>query len=202
MAGMFSKASGAFSGAFSHDEKNKVKKADEEGESLTTILATAEDRSSLTILIADCTEVMRQGIVDVFDAKLTGKPGGELSQLTGDEALVDTTVDPGTVDVAEQDKLRRELVQREKELNGPKMLELKLAALKYFDTWRESVIQRVGEIVNSKQTAQQHKDHASPSVKSADHAAPTSVSSDTPTDDPGVAAILHTLYPPIASPLA
>ncbi|KAK5131493.1 hypothetical protein LTR08_000887 [Meristemomyces frigidus] len=199
MTAMFSKASGAFSGAFSHEDKDKVAKADEEGESLTTILSTAEDRSALTILVADCTEVMRQSIVDIFDAKQTGKPADLVADLSGDQTLVDTTANPDTVDVAEQDKLKREMAQREKELSGPQMQELKTAALDYFDKWRESVIQRVGEIVNSKQTAHAHKEHAKPEVKSADHA---TTNPNTSQYDPGVAETMHALYPPIANNLS
>lgn len=193
MAGMFSKASGAFSGAFSHEDK--VKKGDEEGDSLMTILPTTEDRSALTILIADCTEVMRQGIVDVFDAKQTGKPEDLVSDLTGDQALLDTKVDPGTVDVAAQDKLKQDLAQREKELSGPKMQELKTAALNYFDEWRESVIQRVGEIVNSKEVAHEQKEHANPKSSSPRRVASSVRYPDPPKFDVGVGEMMKTLYP-------
>ncbi|KAK4547925.1 hypothetical protein LTR36_010644 [Oleoguttula mirabilis] len=200
MTGMFSKASGAFSGAFSHEEK--VKQGDEEGDSLTTILPTAEDRSALTILIADCTEVMRRGIVDIFDAKQTGKPADMVTDLTGDQALLNTDVDPGTVDVAAQDKLKKELAQREKELSGPKMQELKTAALKYFDEWRESVIQRVGEIVNSKETAHEQKEHAEPRPSSPERVASPVRYPSPPKFDVGVGEIMKRLYPAINNSLS
>lgn len=200
MAGMFSKASGAFSGAFSHEEKGK--QSDEEGESLTTILQSEEDRSALTILVADCTEVMRQSIVDIFDAKQTGKPSDIVSDLTGDKALLNPDVDPGTVNVAEQDKLKKELAAREKELSGPKMRELKGAALKYFDTWRESVIQRVGEIVNSREKALEQKEHAKPKPVSPERSlSPRRRLPEPAQYDPGVEGAMKKLYPPINNSL-
>jgi len=210
---MFSKASGAFSGAFSSDEKvEKVKKGDEEGDSLTTVLSTAEDRSALTILIADCTELMRQSIIDTFDAKQTGKPADMVSDLTGDQAVPKPDVDPQTLGEEErkklrqaqdkqQDKMKKELEQREKELSGPKMQELKTAALKHFDTWRESVIQRVGEIVNSKETAHEQKEHAHP--KKDRHARTSSPMRypDPPKYDPNVGEMMKKLHPPVDNSL-
>ena len=71
----------------------------EDGESLTTILTTAEQRTNLTILIADCTDAMRQAIVDIFDAKQTGQKSDMVANLTGDQALMNPDLDPGKVDV-------------------------------------------------------------------------------------------------------
>ncbi|KAF2766554.1 DUF726-domain-containing protein [Teratosphaeria nubilosa] len=155
---MFSNVKGAL--GLSHEENVQQAHREEEGDSLVTILNTEEDRSALTILIADITETMRQRIVDIFDAKQTGKPSDLVADLAGDSALANPDVDPGTVNVAEQDKLKKELAQREKELSGPNMQALKEAALKYFDEWRTSVIQRVGEVVNSKDEAKKQVDHA------------------------------------------
>ncbi|EMC94918.1 hypothetical protein BAUCODRAFT_123418 [Baudoinia panamericana UAMH 10762] len=197
MASMLS--NGPWAGAFGHEEK--IKKTDEEGESLTTILHTREDRSALTILVADCTEVMRQSLVDIFDAKQTGKKADMVSDLTGDQALLNPDVKPGTVDVAQQDKLKRELAAREKELGAPKMQELKTAALKHFDEWRASVIQRVGEIVNSKETAEHHTHHAQPQQATPERAGSPMRYPDPPKYDPGVDEMMEKLYPPINNSL-
>ncbi|KAK4903223.1 hypothetical protein LTR27_000151 [Elasticomyces elasticus] len=189
-------ANAPWKGAFGSHE-DKVQKGDEEGESLVTILQTAEDRSSLTLLIADCTETMRRSINDTFDANQTGKKSDAISDKTGDKALLDQDIDPGTVDVAEQDRLKRELAQRSKELSGAKMLELKSAALAFFDTWRESVMSRVGEILNSKETALQQKDHAKPKPAAPERSASHRKYPDPPQYDPGVDAMMKELYPPL-----
>ncbi|RMZ10796.1 hypothetical protein D0862_03143 [Hortaea werneckii] len=217
MAGMFSKASNAFSNAFSAEEK--VKQGDEEGASLTTVLSTAEDRSALTILVADATELMRQGITDVFDANQTGKPEDMFANL-GDNALPKD--DDGKVtekpqeedtkteeDVAKEqeaqeklkEKMSKELEARKKELSGPKMQELKNAALHHFDNWRESVILRVGEIVNSKETAHEQKEHAQPKQQKPEQAKSTTRQSEPPKYDPGIDEMYKQTYPPIDNPL-
>lgn len=156
MAGMFKNVSLPWG----HGKEGQQQHEEEEGESLTTILTSEEDRGALTLLVADCTEAMRKGIVDVFDAKQTGKKSDLTPKQTGDDAFQDSTVDPGTVDVAEQDKLKKELEAREKELSGKKFQELKEAALKHFDEWRTSVLQRVGEVVNSKDQATKQQGEA------------------------------------------
>ncbi|KAH9821381.1 Protein of unknown function (DUF726) [Teratosphaeria destructans] len=175
---------------------------EEEGQSLVTILNTEEDRSALTILIADITETMRQGIVDTFDAKQTGKPSDLVAHLTGDQALANPDVDPGTVSVAEQDKLKKELAQREKELSGSNMQELREAALKYFDEWRTSVIQRVGEVVNSKDEAKKQVDHAKPQSEiTPDRTASPMRYPDPPKFDVGVEDMLKKVYSPVNNAL-
>ena len=140
-----------------HEEEEAKQQPEEEGESLTTILTTAEDRTALINLIAECTETMRQSIIDIFDPKQTGQKADMVSNLTGDEALLNPDVDPGKVDVAEQDKLKKELEQREKELSGQKFQALKDAALKHFDDWFNAVLQRMGEVVNSKEEPPEEK---------------------------------------------
>ncbi|KAK4953178.1 hypothetical protein LTR10_008884 [Elasticomyces elasticus] len=193
-------ANAPWKGAFGSHE-DKVQKGDEEGESLVTILQTAEDRSSLTLLIADCTETMRRSINDTFDANQTGKKSDAVQDLKGDKALLDQSVDPGTVDVAEQDRLKKELAQRSKELSGVKMLELKSVALAFFDTWRESVMSRVGEILNSKETALQQKDHAKPKPAAPERSASHRKYPDPPQYDPGVDTMMKELYPPLQNSL-
>ena len=189
-----------------HEEESKPveeKQMEEqvEGESLTTILTTAEDRGALTILIADCTEVMRKSIVDIFDPKQTGKKS-QLADLEGDQALANPDLDPGKVDVSEQDKLRKELEQREKELSGQKFQDLKNAALKHFDEWRSNVIQRVGEVVNSREEAGQQKEQAQPTkdVATPQKAPPRRFPETSPYDE-SVDKTLVEAYPPVSSSL-
>ncbi|KAI7044602.1 hypothetical protein KC352_g46326, partial [Hortaea werneckii] len=197
----------------------KVKKGDEEGASLTTVLSTADDRSALTILVADATELMRQGITDVFDANQTGKPEDMFANLGDNELPKD---DDGNVieksqeedtktekDVAKeqeaqeklQEKMSKELEARKKELSGPKMQELKNAALHHFDNWRESVILRVGEIVNSKETAHEQKEHAQPKQQKPEQSKDSARQSEPPKYDPGIDEMYKQTYPPIDNPL-
>ena len=107
MAGMFSKVKGQF-GAFggardeaANEAAADAKKADEEGGSLTTVLPTDEDRAALTLLVCDCTEVMRQNVVDIFDANHTGHQYDTVTNMepvSGDQASPNPEADPATVD--------------------------------------------------------------------------------------------------------
>lgn len=124
-------------------------------ESLTSVLPESSDRSDLTLLIADCAETMRKAILDTFDANLTNeKPSrpSDSSKLPpgGDKAWIEHV----KADIAEQDKDRKDLAAREKDLAGPQMQELRTEALKQFDQWRNTVILRVGEVVNEKELAE------------------------------------------------
>jgi hypothetical protein len=199
MAGMLSKM------PWRHHDTPETKQAgeDEEGESLTTILSSQEDRSALTILVADCTEAMRQNLLDVFDPKQTGKTSDQSANLTGDQALLNKDVDPGTVDVSEQDKLKKQLEQREKELSAEKFKDLKKAALHHFDEWRAAVIQRVGEVVNSREEATQQQQHASPKKDetSPERASPPMRFPEPSEYDDGVDKALGELYEPIDNSL-
>jgi hypothetical protein len=208
MAGMFSKVKGQF-GAFggasdeATNEAANAKKADEEGDSLTTVLPTDEDRAALTLLVCDCTEVMRQNVVDIFDAKHTGEHYDRISNMqpvTGDQATLDPELDPTTVDTSAQDKAKKELERREKEVNSTKMQELKKAALTYFDDWRDHVILRIGEVVNSKETAEQQKENSQPRTERPPTAGATKSAAETE-QDKNVQEAIARLYPPVDNPL-
>lgn len=190
MAGMFSKLPWG-----SHAEPHKQ---EEEEESLTSILPNAESRSELTILIADCTETMRRGITDTFDAKKTGSPTDATTELKGDAALSSPSTDPSTANVEAEDKARKEEAAREKEVNAPKMKELQKSALKHFDDWRESVLLRVGEVVNQREAASEKKKEARP----ASPHIPSRRSIEPKQYDESVAKALKELYPPVPTPLS
>jgi hypothetical protein len=203
MAGMFSKVKGQF-GAFggASDEATKeaanAKKADEEGDSLTTVLPTDEDRAALTLLVCDCTEVMRQNVVDIFDAKHTGE---QYDTVTNMEPVTDdqATLNP-EVDISAEEKAKKELERREKEVNSTKMQELKKAALTYFDDWRDHVILRIGEVVNSKETAEQQKEKSQPRTEKPPTVGATKSAAETE-QDKNVQEAIARLYPPVDNPL-
>ena len=131
-----------------------------EEQDLSTIL-TAEERVELTLLIANITEVMRKQTADTFDASITiGKQPQQALNITDKNPNVDES--EAHENTEEEKKAEMLRAKREKELSAPKMLELKRDALDYFDKWRNSVISRVGSVVNkSKEAAEEQKEKAS-----------------------------------------
>ncbi|KAM0720068.1 hypothetical protein Q7P37_004204 [Cladosporium fusiforme] len=202
MAGMFNKVKAGWGSSSSRDEGQAASK-DNEGDSLTTVLPTEEDRCALTLLVADCTEIMRQNILDIFDANQTGQQYDDVQNMepvSGDQVMLNPDLDPGLVDVPAADKAKKELESREKEVNSAKMLDLKKSALSYFDDWREHVILRIGEVVNSKERAEEQKKNSHPKTErpnSASGRKPLPVSQ----EDENVKEALAKLYPPIENPL-
>lgn len=166
MASFLNKATSAFQ---SKDE-DKTKKQEEEGESLTTILETEQQRSALTILIADITKIMRKQIVDAFDPRETGKQEDLFASLKDEEGNpidLDKLSDEDRKAQIQKlvEKQKKDYSKREKEVTDGEMVGIKTSALKNFDEWRDAVIQRVGEIVNSRSTAQKQQDRAKPKTQ-------------------------------------
>ncbi|KAF2862637.1 DUF726-domain-containing protein [Piedraia hortae CBS 480.64] len=166
MAGILSSAKGAVSSAISKDEN---KQGTSEELSLTTVLSTEDDRSALTILIADATECMRKNIVDVFEVQSVGSDAkvDAFKSVKDDDASKEvkdgSSPKDETVKEVEQPKSKAaETQQQEKELSSKQMRDLKEAALKHFDEWRTSAMQRIGETVNSKKAAEKQKEAAQP----------------------------------------
>lgn len=193
---MFSKV--PFASSFSKNQD--APKQEEEGESLTTILPTMEDRTALTLLLGECTEAMRQAIIHIFDASETGKTVDLIANLEGE--LEKTGAEDVKADAANQEKMDKELAQREKELSAEKMQELKKAALAHFDEWNSHVIQRVGEVINSRE-APVHSNQADPAAHPAQRAAsPPMKFRNPPLYDAGVQQALEERYPPVQTSLA
>ena len=194
MAGMFSKAPWASLTGSSHE--HKAAKAEEaDGDSLTTILSTAEDRGAFTILVADCTEVMRQSISDVFEAAKVDR----VDEKPTEQPLIELNDKQAAIDASGPDDTKQQNQQPAQDLDSPKMQELKSAALNYFDDWRGAVIQRVGEIVNSKETSEPHADDA----QSKTHGSDPSSSQKTATSkyDEHVEKTLRQIYRPVDNSL-
>lgn len=181
---------------WSHGEEEKPK---EDDQSLTTVLETPELRSELTLLLANCLESMRKTITDTFDARFTGQASDAAEELQGDAALRNPNLDVANADVEAFEKQRREREQREKELSAPKMLELRDAALGYFDDWRDNVLQRVGEVVNTPETAVRQKKQAS--AKSEPEASTRVRTLSPKPSDEAASKALRELYPAIETPL-
>ena len=119
---------------------------------LTTVLDQSQ-RADLTLLVANTTESMRKLILENFDA-MAGLDKKLLRVgMTDDEKFM--AADPATADVAAYDKERKLKAEIEKDLATLKMKNLKKNSLKAFDEWREQVILRVGQVVNSEKNAQE-----------------------------------------------
>jgi len=114
---------------------------------LSTILTT-EERVEFTLLTANITELMRKQLTDTFDATITSaKQPQQALHITDRNPNVDES--KPHKETEEEEKAQKLLEKREKDLSAPKMLELKKDSLDFFDKWRESVISRVGTVVNN-----------------------------------------------------
>jgi Protein of unknown function (DUF726) len=185
------------------DDAAKTEKAEEkEGEDLTTLLNESQ-RADLTLLLANATESMRKLIEDNFNASAGLNRALLRENMTEDEKIMNANVDPGTADVAAFDRERKLKEQYEKDLAAPKMKELKEDALKAFDRWRENVIERVGQVVNSERTVKEQLDNDAKAEKALPQA---------PDQDPLGSVVkdpadedfklkFRDLYPPIKTPL-
>lgn len=166
---------------------------------LTTLL-TIEQRADLTLLVANITEVMHKQIEEVFEASHEHHSGTQNPPRlleTSDKNPNLTDENERQEETEEEKKARRLREKREKELSAPKLLELKRDVLDSFEKWQMSIISRVGEVVNSKETAEkQHKEEAT--VKATPDAAPVAahkaINTNTNTQDSDAALI--DLYPP------
>ncbi|MCJ1229134.1 hypothetical protein MMC12_005799 [Toensbergia leucococca] len=180
---------------------SKEKHHGEDDQSLTTIL-NPDQRGELTLLIAGATASMRQAIESNFDATAT-LSSNLVEELTSeDDKIMNPNVDTGDVDVEQYDRERNLKEEREKELSAPKMKELKAACLHFFDDWRRGVIERVGEVVNSKETATTHMAGAHPSPSTTHSPSDKKIDPETPSTPSASASSLSTLYPPISTPLS
>jgi hypothetical protein len=133
----------------SHEDHGEPAKSSSQEQSLTTVLSTPAQRADLTLLLASCTSAMRKTITDIFDPRYSGAP----SDARYDNPLHNPDLDLSKVDVEELDKERNEAEERIKELSEEEMQGLKKSALDFFDAWRDGVLGRVGEVVNSKTEA-------------------------------------------------
>lgn len=232
---MFSKLKGLTDKVDAHGaDGNGHGHEDGDGESLTTVLPTREDRASLLLLIADLMDVMRTQLVDTFDPnkcevatplkvgptpaqlddddddadalkspaesselkdeitpKLQTEPSDQKEQENEDSATKDPTSLSEAAQKA-QEKAKKALDKRIKDLAKSENVELKEAALIHFDEWRDKVMQRVGEAVN-----QRDPDHQAHSQTASSR--PTS--REKPAAKEGEKDVLRNIFPPLETPL-
>ena len=177
-----------------------AKKENKDDHDLTSILDETQ-RSDLTLLVANASQSMRQLLVDNFDAS-AGLNSGLLNQGKGksdEEKMMNADISAVT-DVEAYDKERKLLQQYEKELKSKPMIELKKDSIKAYDDWREEVIKRVGEVVNSKDVAKKQLQRESKSTSATPRAPQTGgkVAKGSP---PYGSLKFRDLFPPTKTPL-
>ena len=138
-----------------------VTKLAEDDRDLKSVLSE-EQCGDLTLLVTDITSRMRTDIESHYDASKGLKLIHDGNSETSDPLEKPLDFDPGTVDIDSYDKERKIRSEQEKEVARPEVKKLKDSNLKWFDEWREEVILRVGEAVNSKQTASDQKKDSKP----------------------------------------
>ncbi|KIW15648.1 hypothetical protein PV08_05697 [Exophiala spinifera] len=117
----------------------------QDGLDLTTIL-NENQRADLTLLVANLAESMRKLIQDNFDSTAGLNRALLREGMSEDEKMM--AADPHA-DVSSYDRERRLKDEADRDLATDRMKALKSDALKCFDEWREQVIMRVGEAVNT-----------------------------------------------------
>lgn len=121
-----------------------------EQQDLKSVLSE-EQRADLIQLVASITTQMRKTIEDNFDASATLKTlglkeGEDRKNMTEDEKIM-ANFDTGSVNVDDYEKEKKLRDERQKEINSPKIKQLKKTALEWFDEWQKVVQSRVKEQV-------------------------------------------------------
>ena len=154
-------------------------------QSLTTLLS-AEQCAELTLLVGSASGAMRKTIEDAFDASQIGAATEASNKGNPNVAQTELSVE-------ERERQRQAAEKRERELSAPRLKELRAAALEHFHRWRDSVLGRVGEVVNARDTGDGPK---VPKDTAGSHAGDNGGS-----HGEGVDSALERLYPPLSTPL-
>lgn len=131
------------------------KGGDKDGDDLGTILNESQ-RADVTILVAECTESMRSLLLENFDASagLDKKLLREDTKgMTDEEKFMSADLSSASVEAYDAERKLKE--ECEKDVDSEKTQKLKTEALKAYDEWREQVLMRVGEAVNTQPTAKE-----------------------------------------------
>jgi len=143
--------------------EKEVPKGNEQDNDLKALLSP-DQREEFTLLIANITEEMRKQISDTFDAAFTAE-----KKTTEDLGLQgrNPNVDHSRNQTEEIQKAQQLQQKREKEISAPKLQQLKKNALAYFEKWQRSVLVRVGEVLSTKETADNQRDQAKRRISKA-----------------------------------
>lgn len=128
------------------------KDRDKDGDDLGTILNESQ-RADVTILVAECTESMRSLLLENFDASAGLDTKLLREDMTDEEKFM--SADPSSASVEAHDNERKLKEECQQDIDSEKTQKLKTDALKAYDEWREQVLMRVGEAVNTQSTAKE-----------------------------------------------
>jgi hypothetical protein len=156
----------------------------DEVQDLTSIL-DRHQRADFTMLITQIMESMHKGISDNFDLAAPGNPNPSRDvQRSGERISGDAGPRATVPQVAGPQAARRSLLREKAE------------ALRYFNDWRESVLARIGEVVNQRDGSSQKRQQGPsqlqrrpPSQEMSAHGDPMSTR-------------LREIYPPLETPLS
>ena len=98
-------------------------------------------------------------------------------------------------------KRKAEFAKRQKEVDDEKMVSLKKAAVNFFDDWRDSVILRVGAVVNSTKPPQDHTKGGSRPSTANTTSSTGSLGKDLSQHEREIDEAQLTRFPPIETPL-
>ncbi|KAL1965579.1 hypothetical protein VTN77DRAFT_5663 [Rasamsonia byssochlamydoides] len=160
----------------SKDAGNKREQGSGEDQDLTTLLDRTQ-RADLTVLVAQITESMRKAVLNNFDVPKS--PGNQSSEKLG-ENISETAG-------SEADQKSHPQIGQHDVPTARIDLQAKAATLKYFDDWRDSVLLRIGEVVNRPDDDTEERQHRPQSQ-------------DMSTDS--VSTRLREIYPPVETPLS
>ncbi|KAG8531185.1 uncharacterized protein KY384_004543 [Bacidia gigantensis] len=185
-----------------HNKPSTAKQEESKEESLTTIL-DEEQRGELTLLIASAMVAMRRTITSSFDANAGVAQDIAKDAASEDEKIMNPDVDPTKADIPTIEAEKKLKEQRQKELATISVKELKEDSLNFFDDWRGKVIERVGEVVNSRERVKSQLKKADP-PKDTTYAPADRKLDDSKTEkvEEQLSARLEEFYPPIKTPLA
>ncbi|KAI1187073.1 DUF726-domain-containing protein [Nemania serpens] len=199
MASVFQKAGSALIG------KPGGTKNQEEDASLTAVLEKAEDRRALVLLICDIIEIMRGRLLSTFEPNDTSsdEPHPLAAQEDQSRATDETSAGENVdhqVQPKNPERQTADFTKLEKEVNEESMVELKNAALGFFDDWRDSVILRVGEASNFRQAAEEASRSTKPETATCD-VKPSSAGLDTDEHIEKIDQVLREIYVPVETSL-
>lgn len=192
---------------FESKQSNATASENDRGQDLTSILDRPQ-RGDLTVLVAELVELMRRRVIEAFeitedkstvnDASPKETPPVEIEQEreNGDDQEEPAPPLPPRPREGAETKNGNEKQQQAAARNARVRARAKERALSHFDDWRDSVVLRIGEVVNHDTGDQESQEEDGPGIDAAQ-------SDDIPfPEDRQRLEHLRKIYHPVESPLA
>jgi hypothetical protein len=116
-------------------------------------LLTLDQLSELAVLISSIADLMQTRITSAFDADpfyLTITPPHERLAKNARNPNVDPNKPPSYEESEAESRARKLQARRERDLDEPKLTELKKDAVEFFQSWRDGVVSKVVDALNMK----------------------------------------------------